>query len=85
MTAVSAHPVIAVILLFIVFFAIFFLLIYGTLQYFERRKSKTQRRQSIPAGGIASRLDYKTCPKCGTSMPGIASFCPECGSQQIAA
>lgn len=78
----GAHPLITIIVLFIVFFAIFFLLIYGILQFAERRK--TGKREASN-GEIPTYAQYKTCPRCGVTMPGVASFCPECGTQQIAA
>lgn len=83
MAAVGAHPIITIAVLFIVFFAIFFLIIYGLLQYLENRKAS---RTAIAVGRsseIPTFARYKTCPNCGTNMPGIAGFCPECGSAQL--
>jgi ribosomal protein S27AE len=87
MVALGAHPIVTVIILFIVFFAIFFLLIYGLLQLLERRKvSKTSNMvdHSNRQGEIPTYTKSKICPRCGTSMPGVASYCPECGAPQIA-
>jgi hypothetical protein len=84
MVALGNHPVITVIILFIVFFVIFFLLIFGILRAAESRKSKTKYgEEEIEAGPkISANTDSKSCTQCGTSMPGIASFCPECGAAQ---
>jgi rubrerythrin len=86
MATIGTHPAIAVIILFIVFFAIFFLLIYGILQYAEsRRKKISESSLETSSTEIPTFAKFKTCSYCGTTMPGIASFCPECGSPQIPA
>lgn len=87
MAVIGTHPVIAVVVLFVVFFAIFFLLIYGILQYAESRKKgrEVEETEEKNPGQIPTFVKSKTCSYCGTTMPGIASFCPECGSPQIAA
>ena len=85
MPAVGAHPIITIAVLFIVFFAIFFLVIYGLLQYFEQRKGGRAAVAVGQANEIPTFARYKTCSNCGTSMPGIASFCPECGAAQVPA
>jgi heme/copper-type cytochrome/quinol oxidase subunit 2 len=87
------HPVITIIVLFIVFFTVFFLLIYGSLRLVERRKSNEDEEDEVEeedvgtasTKGIPTYAKFKTCQKCGTTMPGVASFCPECGAPQIAA
>jgi hypothetical protein len=85
MPAVGAHPVITIVILFIVFFTIFFLMIYGILRYLDNRKSGqsmvTEDEMSTQRE-IPTYAKSKTCAVCGTSMPGIASFCPECGAPQ---
>ncbi len=80
------HPLIAITVLFVVFFAIFFLLIYGILRFVDRRKSEYVSDEEIESEKeIPTYSQFKRCPKCGTTMHGIASFCPECGAPQIAA
>ncbi len=85
MAVVGSHPFLTIVILFVVFFTIFFLVIYGILRFAENRKSGQGR---INDEELSSRTEIptfvksKNCPTCGTSMPGIASFCPECGAQQ---
>jgi zinc ribbon protein len=89
------NPIIAIALLFIVVFALFFVLIYGILNVMEHRNA---RRNSMPKGTepiapptmsssqpVAPASGSKFCLKCGTKIPRIAEFCPECGSRQIPA
>jgi hypothetical protein len=85
MPAVDAHPAITIIILFIVFFTIFFLMIYGILRYLDNRKSgegRVTEEELSAQKEIPTYAKSKTCAVCGTSMPGIASFCPECGAAQ---
>jgi len=85
---VLAHPFITIVILFVVFFTIFFLLIYGILRYADKRKSGSEKVSDDEINsqkGIPTFPAFKRCGKCGTTMPGVASFCPECGAPQIAA
>ncbi len=85
------EPLIAIAVLFAVLFAIFFLLIYAIMTFLENaNKKKAQSKEAItlavagteqPKGGFSSE---KICPRCGTKIPNIADYCPECGAQQIA-
>jgi hypothetical protein len=87
------NPIIAIVLLFIVVFAFFFLMIYGILSVVERRKaSASMPRQRVPSSApsanlttprLSSSASTKFCLKCGTQIPRIADYCPECGTQQI--
>jgi hypothetical protein len=87
MAVVGAHPVITILVLFIVFFSIFFVLIYGLLRFLENRKSgdRVSERELRSQTGIPTYAQRKACPQCGTSMPGVAMYCPECGAPQIPA
>ncbi|MFI5421964.1 MAG: zinc-ribbon domain-containing protein [Nitrososphaerales archaeon] len=91
-----ADPIVAILLLFVVIFSVFFLVIYGVLTLVERRKQqKSLPEEAEP--GEAPRMDLskqtafaqapstKLCSKCGTRIPRIADYCPECGTQQIPA
>jgi predicted RNA-binding Zn-ribbon protein involved in translation (DUF1610 family) len=90
-----AHPIVAAVLLFIIVFAIFFVLIFGLLQYRERRQtagpaSSYANSTSPPATGTNERIPLsaestKFCISCGANIPTIADYCPNCGSQQLRA
>jgi len=90
MAAVGTHPLVTVVILFVLFFSVFFLLIYGGLRFLERRKeSKEKTPDRLTTSGQNSaqpkNAESKFCPKCGTKMPQFADFCPECGAPQIPA
>jgi len=85
MAVIGSHPVITLVILFIVFFSIFFLLIYGILRFLENRKSHGEKLSDEVLSSqkeIPTYVQSKSCPRCGTAMPGIASYCPECGAAQ---
>jgi hypothetical protein len=87
----AVEPLLAIVVLFVVLFAIFFLLIFAIMTFLENaNKKKAQSKEAIalavaaieqPKGGLYSE---KTCSSCGTKIPNIADYCPECGAQQIA-
>jgi hypothetical protein len=88
------NPILAIVLLFVVVFAFFFILIYGILNLMEHRRArrKMMPRDAVPIAPSNRSLsreqgpvsDFsKFCLKCGTKIPRIAEYCPECGSQQI--
>ena len=88
-----AHPVIAIIVLFVIFFAIFFVLIFGILQYMERKRrlnnsaAAGEEASSISLGQVSQPValgsDVKFCLSCGSKIPVIADYCPNCGAAQI--
>jgi len=88
------NPIIAIVLLFIVVFALFFVLIYGILNLLERRNAHRSKmpKETVPILAPSLNLSApqnsalsssKYCLKCGTKIPRIADYCPECGNQQI--
>jgi len=90
MSVAGIHPIVTILILFVLFFSVFFLLIYGGLQSLERRKapkSKIQNQKGTPVQTKTQMNDdkSKSCPKCGSEMPRFADFCPECGTPQIPA
>ena len=91
-----ADPLVAITILFVVLFSVFFVAIYGILNLVELRKRRTlMRMQTVPISSPGVDLSVETlssqtrsekfCLKCGTMIPRIADYCPECGSQQIPA
>jgi hypothetical protein len=85
MAVVGSHPFLTIVILFIIFFTIFFLVIYGILRFAENRKPvqrQVSEEELSSQREIPTYVKSKNCAACGTSMPGIASFCPECGTAQ---
>jgi hypothetical protein len=87
------NPIIAILLLFVVIFAFFFLIIYGILNLMERMKIQGSRQsETVPDVSRAADVSpqqplllnaSKFCLKCGTQIPRIAEYCPECGTEQV--
>ena len=77
----SISPAVLV-LLFLILFTILFFIIFGLMQLFQRRRGAPVNSQVALSAESPQSPSTKFCTKCGTKIPGIADYCPECGNRQ---
>ena len=81
----AAVPIFQDLILFLILFAVFFVLIYAILEFRERSGKRGQQTLPVNSLSIGSQTGGKFCYKCGANMPLIAEYCAECGARKLGA